>query len=173
MAEYIKSDRSTASCGGIRLTRQTWSNFSVRSNWREIAPCRGRLTLCHCLLHSLSNSNELLYSGSGSGGVEWEREREREREKESVWVCVCVCVRESVCERECVWERKSVCECVCVCVCVCVLSCVISGGGPDILLPTNSRRPVLVYLSKVLVHSLCSPYRHLTHGHSDSKSQSV
>ena len=45
MAEYIKSDRSTTSFGGIRLIRQIWSNFSERSNWWEIAPCRGRFTV--------------------------------------------------------------------------------------------------------------------------------
>ena len=37
-----------------------------------------------------------------------------------------------------------------------ILSCVVSGGGPDILLPTDSDSPALVYLSGVLVHSLCS-----------------
>ena len=36
-----------------------------------------------------------------------------------------------------------------------VLSYVVSGGGPDILLATKSG----------VVHSLCFPYRHLTHCH--------
>ena len=48
---------------------------------------------------------------------------------------------------------------------VCVLSCVVSGGGPDILLTTDFRETVLVCLSSVLVKSLCSSYRHLTHEH--------
>ena len=47
MEEYIKSDRSIASCGGIRLIRQIWSNFPERSNWREIAPCRGAFKKIH------------------------------------------------------------------------------------------------------------------------------
>ena len=38
------------------------------------------------------------------------------------------------------------------CVCfACVLSCVVARGGPDIVLTTHSGRPVLVYLSSVLV----------------------
>ena len=48
---------------------------------------------------------------------------------------------------------------------ICILPCTVSSGGPDILLITYSRRSALVYLSTVLVNSLCSPYRHLTHGH--------
>ena len=40
---------------------------------------------------------------------------------------------------------------------VCVLSSIVSGGGPDIVLTTHSGRPVLVYLSSVLVHSLLLP----------------
>ena len=42
-------------------------------------------------------------------------------------VCVCVCVRERERERES--ERERV---------LCVLSCVVSGGGSDILLNTDS-----------------------------------
>ena len=37
---------------------------------------------------------------------------------------------------------------------VSVLFCVSSGGGTDILLTTDSGRSVLLYLSRVLVHSL-------------------
>ena len=36
-----------------------------------------------------------------------------------------------------------------------------SGDGPDIQLTSDSGRPALMYLSSVLVHSLCSSYRHL------------
>ena len=36
----------------------------------------------------------------------------------------------------------------------CVLYCVVSGGDPDNLLPTDSGRSVLVYLSYVLGYSL-------------------
>ena len=46
---------------------------------------------------------------------------------------------------------------------VCVLPCVVSGGGPDILLAMDSAMSALVYLSRFLVRSMCSPYRHLTH----------
>ena len=35
-----------------------------------------------------------------------------------------------------------------------VLSCVVSGGGPDILLTTDSGRPASVVLSSVLVYNL-------------------
>ena len=48
---------------------------------------------------------------------------------------------------------------------VCVLCCVVSDGGPDILLITDSGSAAIVYLSSGLVQSLCSLYRHLTHGH--------
>ena len=41
-----------------------------------------------------------------------------------------------------------------VCPFVFVLSCVASGGGPDIVLTTQSGRPALVYLSSVLVQRL-------------------
>ena len=51
-----------------------------------------------------------------------------------------------------------------------VLSCVVCDSGPDIQLTTDSGRPALVYLSSVLVYSLCFPYRHLTHGHLGCKS---
>ena len=44
---------------------------------------------------------------------------------------------------------------------VSILFCVVS----DILLSTDAGRLALMYLSSVLVHSLCSSYRHLTHGH--------
>ena len=37
---------------------------------------------------------------------------------------------------------------------LCVLSCVVSSGGPDSVLTILSGRPVLMYLSGVLVHSL-------------------
>ena len=45
-------------------------------------------------------------------------------------------------------------ECVPI---VCVLSCVVSGDDPDILLPTDSERLALLYLSTVLVHSMWLP----------------
>ena len=51
-------------------------------------------------------------------------------------------------------------ECV-----LCGLSCVVSGGGSENQLTTDSGKPVLLYLSSVLVHSMWSPYRHLTRGH--------
>ena len=38
-----------------------------------------------------------------------------------------------------------------------VLFCIVSDGGPVIVLTTHSGRPVLVYLSSVLVHSLLLP----------------
>ena len=38
-----------------------------------------------------------------------------------------------------------------------ILSCSVSGGGPDIVLTTHSRRPAVVRLSSVLVHSLLLP----------------
>ena len=38
-----------------------------------------------------------------------------------------------------------------------VLSCVVSDGGTDILLITDSGRPVIVLLSSVLVDGLCVP----------------
>ena len=41
---------------------------------------------------------------------------------------------------------------------LCVLSCDVSGGGPDIVLTTNSG----IFFG-VLVHSLLLPYRHLSH----------
>ena len=47
--------------------------------------------------------------------------------------------------------------------------CVISGGGSDIQQPQISGRPVHLYLSSVLIQSLCSSYGHLTHGHLDCK----
>ena len=40
---------------------------------------------------------------------------------------------------------------------VCVLSSVVSGGGPDIVLTTQSRTPALSYMSSVLVHNLLFP----------------
>ena len=40
---------------------------------------------------------------------------------------------------------------------VCVISSVVYGGDPDIVLTTHSGRPVLVYLSSVLIHSLLLP----------------
>ena len=40
-----------------------------------------------------------------------------------------------------------------------VLSCVVSGGGPDILLITDSGKSALVVLSSVLFHSLVPPTR--------------
>ena len=47
---------------------------------------------------------------------------------------------------------------------VCVVSCIFSGCDRDIVLTTHSGRSALVYLSSNLVPSLCSPYRHMTHG---------
>ena len=59
-------------------------------------------------------------------------------------------------------------------VCVCLyLSYVVSGGGPNIVLTAYSGRPVLVYLSRVLVQRLLLPYRHLTHGHLGCRSLGV
>ena len=40
-------------------------------------------------------------------------------------------------------------------------------------LTTDSERHALVFLSSVLVHSLCSPYRHPTHGHLGCKFRGV
>ena len=40
---------------------------------------------------------------------------------------------------------------------VCVLSCVVFGGGPDIVLTTQSGRPAFVYLSSVLDQRLLLP----------------
>ena len=57
-----------------------------------------------------------------------------------------------------------------VCPLSCVLSCAIPGGGPDIVLTTHLGRPVLVYLSSVLIYRKLLPYRHLTHGHFSYKS---
>ena len=37
------------------------------------------------------------------------------------------------------------------------VSSVVSGGGPDILLTTDSGRPGIVYLCNVLIQNLCSP----------------
>ena len=56
---------------------------------------------------------------------------------------------------------------------ICVLSYVVFGGGPDLLLITHSGILALVYLSSVLVHILCSPYRHLIHWHLGCKSWRV
>ena len=52
-----------------------------------------------------------------------------------------------------------------VCV-LCIPSCVVSGGGSDILLTTDSGRPFLGYRSSVVIHNLF-PYVHLTHWHLD------
>ena len=38
-----------------------------------------------------------------------------------------------------------------------ILSCVVSGGGHNILLTTDSARTALVYLSTVLIHDLAHP----------------
>ena len=42
---------------------------------------------------------------------------------------------------------------------VCVQSCVVFGGGPEIVLTTNSGRPALVYLCSGLVQRLLLPLR--------------
>ena len=47
---------------------------------------------------------------------------------------------------------------------LCNLTCVVSGGGPDIVLTTNSGRPVFAYLSSILAQSYSS-YGNLTYGH--------
>ena len=54
---------------------------------------------------------------------------------------------------------------------VCVMFCVVSGCGPDIVLTTHSGRPVIVFLSSALVHSLLLLYRHLVQGYLGCKSQ--
>ena len=50
------------------------------------------------------------------------------------------------------------------------MSCVVSGSGSNIVLTTHSGRPALVYLHSVLIHNLCTPYRHLAQGNLSSKS---
>ena len=40
---------------------------------------------------------------------------------------------------------------------ICVLTCVVSGGGPEILLPRDSERPALMLYSSVQVNSLTPP----------------
>ena len=47
---------------------------------------------------------------------------------------------------------------------VCDLSIVVSGVGTEIVLTKISGRPALVYMSSVVVQSLCSTYRYLPKG---------